>query len=55
MTTVLFTVLMPVIWFAFWIVLTSNILFQQNRPRWWAVPLSMLGPLGALIAFAMKG
>jgi hypothetical protein len=53
-TTVLFTLSLPLIWFTFWIVVTGNLLVQHDRPRWWAIPLSMLGPLGALIAFSMR-
>lgn len=54
MTTVLFTLLLPLIWFAFWTVVIGNFLVQQNRPRWWSIPLSVFGPLGALIILATR-
>lgn len=54
MITVAFTLALPLIWFAFWIVVTGNLLVAHSRPRWWAIPLSILGPFGALMAFGMR-
>jgi len=53
MTTIFFTLLLPLVWFAFWVVVIGNLLVPRSRPRWWAIPLSVMGPFGALIALAV--
>lgn len=47
-----FTILMPVLWFGHWGTLCAIFLRQQGRPMVLAVPLSFLGPIGALVAYS---
>lgn len=47
-----FTILMPVLWFSHWGTMCAIFLRQQGRPVVLALPLSFLGPIGALVAYS---
>ena len=52
MTVFIFTVSLPTLWFIHWGVLCGILLRHQNRPTVLAIPLSFIGPVGALLAYA---
>lgn len=47
-----FTIAMPALWFSHWGLLCAIFLRQQRRPVVLALPLSFIGPVGALVAYA---
>lgn len=52
MNWVVFTLAMPALWFLHWGALCAIFLKGQGRPVVLAVPLSFLGPFGAMVAHA---
>lgn len=51
MTVFILTISLPAFWFAHWGALCAMLLRHQNRPTVLAIPLSFVGPFGALIAY----
>lgn len=50
MRVALFGLLLPVVWFAFWVPVIRDVLRRQNRSTAWAPALAAAGPIGAAIA-----
>lgn len=42
--------LLPVVWFAFWVPVVAEILRRRDRSTAWAPVLATIGPIGAAIA-----
>jgi hypothetical protein len=51
-TVFILTVSLPTLWFIHWGALCVIFLRHQNRPTVLAIPLSFIGPVGALLAYA---